>query len=207
MANFEYSRDIATLFIGLVGWQIVAAYVDGWGASWQLKKRGVVGMSICQHGSIWGDVFLWWIMATIWHRYPIHWNNPWIVSTSIGIGIVVTAAMMRLWKQGNQMEPHQQTSAGIPLAIQLGVSVGILWEFFVFTKGASSDFSLLVCVLMLVYVFLSTHIILGACNPELFPINPAKNPHTWQVLTITFVALALGFAGQQNNWWDWWRTY
>ncbi|MDO8514398.1 MAG: hypothetical protein Q7S50_02525 [bacterium] len=201
----EFSRPIAVLFIAFLIWQILAAFKGGWGTWGQIQAGGhKAGMGIIYHGSIWGGLYLWWVMATIWQRFGDQWSTPASIAIPVVVGIVITILMLIVWKQGNQLEAHQQTSAGIPLALQLGLAIAITCAFYVFTKDVSSDFSLLVTVLMFVYVFLSMHIVLSAFEPVFYTDKPAQNPVTWITLGGASMLLAVGYVGQQHKWWGWW---
>lgn len=139
-------------------------------------------------------------MSTIWERYSYQWTSFYSIAVPIIVGSVVAIGMMILWKTGNGLEAHQQTKAGIPLAIQLGAAVAITVAFFGFSHDVPSDFALLVAVLLFVYVFLSAHIVSYAFWPEFYADNPTKSILGLVQTGSSGALLTIGVVVQHNNW-------
>jgi hypothetical protein len=197
--SFALGRAALTFvfFQCLVGLQALLAYQDHFLTVSQMQQRGVAkGLPFLWHFGMWGDVFVVsGLAAYLVGHYSSRWRPKWIL-TSIAIGFVATGLFSWLYTLSGMPEAHVQnhalTAAGRIHAIYMCIAFAVFLQFFLFTQDVAPRTLGIVSVLLLVHVFIGTHMLLGLINIALpqnwYPAQPLRSIVGW----ITIATLAAG---------------
>jgi|GEM_PF-2502366 len=164
--------------------QAVLAYRDNFLTVNQIQNIHILqGLPFLWHFGMWGDFF---IISPVVAYLVRHYLNQWrfrSVLLSFTIGAISACLFGWLFTLSAVPEAHMQnhhlTSAGIIHLVYMAVAVTIFLEFFLFTPSVLPSELKVVSSLVVLHVFLGTHIALGILQfiirLDWYPGKPLKS--------------------------------
>jgi len=181
----------------LVFLQAFLAYQDRFLTVSQMRQGGIdQGLPFLWHFAMWSDLVIISPLATyLVGQYYRRWSLLSML-VSFGIGLVSSALLHRLYSLSGMPEAHVQnhalTAAGMIHAIYMCIAFAVFIQFFLFTKDIAPWVLRVVSVLLLVHVFIGTHMLLGLINiafpQDWYPAQPLRSIIGWA----TVATLAAG---------------
>ena len=175
----------------LVALQAWLAFRDHFLTVSQMQGRGVnLGLPFAWHFGMWGDVFIVSPLAAyVMGRFSSTWRLRWIL-LSLALGIAAAIAMSWSYTLPDFQEAHVQghslTPAGAVHVVYMALALAVFTQFLFFTESVSSRLLLVASVLLVVQVFLGTHMALGllhlAMPLDWYPAQPLKSTIGWSII-------------------------
>lgn len=177
--------------------QAFLAYEDRFLTVSQMRQRGIdQGLPFAWHFAMWSDlVIISPLAAYLIGQYHRRWSLPSMLA-SLAIGLVSSGFLHWLYSHSGMPEAHVQnhalTAAGMVHAIYMCIAFSVFLQFFLFTQDVAPRVLGVVSVLLLIHVFIGTHMVLGILNiafpQDWYPGQPLRSILGWA----TIVALAAG---------------
>jgi len=194
------SAVIAFVFLEcLVTLQAFFAYRDSFLTVAEMRLRGIDhGLPFVWHFAMEGDLLLVSPLAAyLIGEYSHQWRFRSIL-ISLGIGFASASVLSYLYTFSGMPEAHIQnnalTSAGVGHLFYMAFALAVFTQFFFFIQDISKLLLRVVSVLLLVHVFIGTHMALGVLNLifpfDWYPAKPLESPFGW----VTIAAVAIGLA-------------
>jgi hypothetical protein len=189
---------IAFIFLEcLVATQALLVYQDHFLTVAQMRGRGISqGLPFVWHFAMWGDfLVISPLAAYVIGQYHRRWSLRSLLA-SLAIGLISSGFLHWLYSLSGMPEAHIQnhalTAAGWVHAIYMWIAFSIFVQFFLFTQNVAPRVLGVVSVLLLIHVFIGTHMVLGIINIEFpqdwYPGQPLRSIPGW----VTIAALAGG---------------
>jgi hypothetical protein len=184
----------------LVGLQAVFANQDHFLTIAQMKGRGISqGLPFVWHFAMWSDFFVISPLAAyVTGRTFSQWRQRRILATlAVGVVSAITLSVFYMFLSSFP-EAHVQnfrlTHAGVAHAIYLAIAVSVFIQFLCFTDGVSLGLLRTVSILLLLHVFIGTHMALGIIKLyyplDWYPAQPLESFFGWA----TVIAVGIGLA-------------
>ncbi|MGB0085321.1 MAG: hypothetical protein WBP94_08125 [Rhodomicrobiaceae bacterium] len=194
-ARKAFSAGVAlAVFVSLealVALQAWLAYQDHFLTVSQMQARGVhLGLPFAWHFGMWGDVFIVSPLAAyVTGRFSSTWRLRWIV-LSLALGVAAAIAMSWSYTLSDLQEAHVQshslTSAGAVHLVYMALVLAAFTQFLFFTEDVSSRLLRVASVLLVIHVFLGTHMALGLLHLiiplDWYPAQPLKSIIGWSII-------------------------
>ncbi|MGI8570223.1 MAG: hypothetical protein ACR2KT_14810, partial [Methylocella sp.] len=189
----------------LVVAQAISAYFDHFLTVSQMQQRGINhGLPFVWHFGMWGDLLIVSPLAAyLIGRFFRHWRLRWMV-LSLACGFVAASLLSWAYTLSSIPEAHVQnhnlTAAGAGHLLYMALALSVFIQFFLFTPGVPTGLLWLVSLLLLVHVFVGTHMALGVLKIIVplnwYPAQPLKNLFGW----ITLATLTLAMLSRALFW-------
>lgn len=186
------------LLEALVLGQAFLAYQDQFFTLEQMQRRGVVeGLPFAWHFAMWSDLAIVSPLAAyLVGRFRTRWSAPSTLA-SLAIGYIISALLHWLYIFSTIPEAHIQdhklTMAGVGHFFYMGLVVGVLTQFLVFTRDVPRRTLALVSLVLLLHVLVGTHMALGLLKREVqldwYPAQPLRSFFGWATITVVAVGL------------------
>jgi hypothetical protein len=193
----------------LVALQAWLAYRDHFLTVAQMQGRGVnLGLPFAWHFGMWGDVFIVSPLAAyVTGRLSSTWRLRWIL-LSLALGMAAAIAMSWSYTLPDFQEAHVQghslTPAGAVHVVYMALALAVFTQFLFFTENVSPRLLLVASVLLVVHVFLGTHMALGllhlAMPLDWYPAQPLKSIIGWSIIATVGGGLLWRNAGKAGLW-------
>ena len=185
------SASVFILLTLLVLAQFFLAYRDDFLSVTQMRSRGTnQGLPLVWHFAIWSDLVLISPLAGyLVHRYREVWRLHWIV-TAFVMSLCVAILLHYLYTRTSMPEAHTRdhelTAAGYVHLVYMTIAFCVFLQFLLFTPNVSHGILAAVSVLLLLHVFVGTHMVLGIFNlyfpQDWYPGQPLKSFIGWLML-------------------------
>lgn len=198
---------VATLVLlgldSLILAQGTLAYRDHFLTVAQLRAaQAPQGLPFLWHFGMWGDFFIVSPLAAyLAGRYAGLWR---IRSCLLSVAIGLAAAALFSWLYTFSPTPeahvrdHHLTAAGIVHLFYMAAAISVFVQFFLFTPGIARGLLGTVSILVLLHVFLGTHMALGllgaAVRLDWYPGQPLKSVAGWLTIAVLAAGLLWRFA-------------
>ena len=187
----------------LVAVQAWLAHSDHFLTVAEMKAAGIdQGLPFLWHFGMLGDVVLVSPLAAyLIGRYRRQWLDATAL-LSLLIGALSSAALHWVYMLSElpeaHIQNHQLTAAGIGHLFYMAIAIAVFIQFFFFTADVPVPLLRVVSILLMVHVFIGTHMALGILTfispQDWYPANPLNSVLGWAALA----ALVLGLL---------WRNY
>ena len=184
----------------LVGIQAYFAYRDNFLTVAEMRLRGIdQGLPFVWHFAMEGDLLLVSPLAAyLVGRYVHRWRFGSAL-VSLVVSFAAASALSYFYTFSGMPEAHIQnhalTAAGVGHLFYMAFAFAVFTQFFFFTRDISERLLKAVSGLLVVHVFIGTHMMLGilgvAFPLDWYPGQPLKSPFGW--ITVTAVALGLAW--------------
>jgi len=187
-------RAVLAAFVfleALVALQAWLAYRDHFLTVSQMQGRGVnLGLPFAWHFGMWGDLFIISPLAAyVMGRFSSTWRLRWIL-LSLALGIAAAIAMSWSYTlpdiQEAHVQSHRLTPAGAVHLVYMALALAVFTQFLFFTENVSSRLLRVASVLLVVHVFLGTHMALGLLQfvipLDWYPAQPLKSIIGWSII-------------------------
>jgi hypothetical protein len=198
---------VLALLEALVVLQAWLAYRNHFLSVSQMQEGGVnFGLPFVWHFGMWSDVFIVSPLAAyVMGRFSSSWRVRWIL-LSLALGIVGSIVMSWSYTLSDLQEAHVQnhrlTPAGVAHGVYMALALAIFTQFLFFTQNASSRLLRVVSTLLVLHVFIGTHMMLGLLNLatplKWYPATPLTSLTGWGIIVVVAGGLIwrnLGNAG------------
>jgi hypothetical protein len=187
------SRGLVTFAVleCLVLAQLVLAYEDQFFTVAQMRQRGFdQGLPFAWHFAMWGDLFVISPLAAyLVDRFHDQWSRPRML-LSLAIGLISSAVLHWTYTFGVFPEAHvighALTGAGVVHLFYMGLAIAIFVQFFLFTKTVPARSLAAVSTLVLLHIFVGTHMVLGLINlsypQDWYAGEPLKSAAGWTII-------------------------
>jgi hypothetical protein len=177
--------------------QALLAYKDQFLTVTQMHSRGVEhGLPFVWHFAMWSDLLLITPLAAyIISRYQKQWRICWLIG-SVVIGFSVSAGLHYLYTFSAIPEAHIQnhelTPAGFVHFVYMAITFAVFFLFFV-TPNPTHKMLAVVSVLLLLHIFVGTHMLLGILSryipQDWYSGDPLKSIAGWATIASAAVGL------------------
>jgi hypothetical protein len=186
------------LLESLIFSQVILADRENFLTARQMQQNGIrYGLPFLWHFGMWSDfLFISPLCGLIVGRYSKDWSSSSFFACAV---LAFFATALLSWSYTFATVPeahvrnHQLTTIGLLHAVYMWLSLSIFLQFFIFTSDVPQRFTQIVSILLVVHVFVGTHMLLGLIA-LVFPIDwyislPLENQTGW--LIILSLALVL----------------
>jgi hypothetical protein len=187
------------LFESLVALQGWLAQRDNFLTVPQMQESGVnSGLPFIHHFGMWGDLFIISPLAAyIVGRFLKSWRRIRWIAASLTTGFVVSGYMHWTYLSANfpeaHVQNHQLTPVGWVHLLYMGSALAVFTQFFLFTTNIPRALLRITSVLLVVHVFLGTHMVLGLfdlIHPiGWYPAQPLRSFEGWAVIGVVTTIL------------------
>lgn len=198
VANLQSERFATTaalttffLFEFLVTIQTWLAYRDGFLTPSQMQESGInAGLPFIWHFGMWGDLLIISPLAAyIVGRFFRSWRVSRVV-VSLIVAFALSGLMSWSYLSSNvpeaHVQNHQLTSVGWVHLLYMAFALAIFVQFFLFTNDIPSALLRIVSALLVIHVFLGTHMVLGLYDLYhplgWYPAQPLRSYQGWGVI-------------------------
>jgi hypothetical protein len=189
---------VAFIFLEcLVVVQAFLAHGDHFLTVSQMRQRGIdYGLPFAWHFAMWSDLTLVSPLAAyLIGRFYRGWSLRSVLS-SLAFGFISSGLLHSVYTFSGMPEAHVQnhalTATGIVHAIYMGTAFSVFVQFFFFTQDVTPRMLRVVSVILVIHVFIGTHMALGIHNMvfpvDWYPGQPLRSIFGWA----TIAALTLG---------------
>ena len=208
--NFNARSALAALLFleALVALQAWLAFRDHFLSVSQMQGRGVsLGLPFAWHFGMWGDVFIVSPLAAyVVGRFTSTWRWRWIL-LSLTLGLAVAVAMSWSYILPDVQEAHVQshglTPAGVVHLVYMAFAIAVLTQFLFFTENVPSRLLRAASGLLVIHVFLGTHMALGLLHLVIpldwYSAQPLKSIPGWSVIAMVAGGLIWRNAGNARS--------
>jgi hypothetical protein len=178
--------------------QAAISYSDHFFSVTQMRQYGFSqGLPFLWHFGMWGDaVVISPLVALVVGRYSYEWKWKTLFYAAL-TATLVTILYGWIFTLSDYPEAHVQhhrlTTAGIIHLIYMLPTLTVFLIFFLATNRVSKRFAITVSVIIVLHVFVGTHMVLGIINwlypLDWFPGQPLRSMTGW--ITILVLALIL----------------
>jgi hypothetical protein len=190
---------VAFVFLeSLVAVQALLAYRDHFLTVAQMRHQSIAqGLPFIWHFGMWGDALVVsGLAAYVVGRYLHQWRARTTMLFSLALGFASAAFFSWTYTLSGMPEAHVQshrlTAVGVEHFFYMGIALAVFIQFCFFTTNISTQLLGAVSFLLLVHVFVGTHMVLGILNivyPQAwYPAQPLRSIPGWTIV----VSLALG---------------
>jgi hypothetical protein len=184
----------------LVAAQALTAYRDHLFTVAQMQQRGTgEGLPFVWHFGLWGDIFIISPLAAhVAGRYFLRWLRDYRSLISIATGCALASLLSWAYTHSNilsvHIQNHELTAAGELHLGYMALTLAIFTQFLFFTKHDSIGLLRTTSVLLLIQVFIGTHMVLGILDLN-YPLGwyldrPLKSLFGWAIVCATAIVLA-----------------
>jgi hypothetical protein len=202
--TFAVGSLVFLVFEALVALQGVLAHRDSMLTIAEMHARGISqGLPFLWHLGMWGDALIVCPLAAfITGRYWSRWRAPDLQSAAL-IAIASSWALSWLFTFGTTPEAHvldqHLTLTGWVHAVYMAAAFTVFLQFLFFTEQVSKFTLRVTSALLVLHVFLGTHMMLGVVQLvrplDWYPAHPLASIPGWIMLGSLAIALAwLSFA-------------
>ena len=187
------------LLEGLVLAQAILSFFEGFLTVDQMNRKGIEqGLPFLWHLGMWGDILLISPLAAL---IVIRYSRTWFVfNICIAIISSVLFSVLMHWFYTFGVIPeahirsHALTSVGYIHAIYMVIVMSAFVLFYFFTPMVSRRFAIATTLLLIVHIFLGTHLALGVLLTTVvmpwYPYHPLSDVSSWSTFLFSSVGLA-----------------
>ena len=202
MTRFEIAPSLVTLIAleSLVGIEAWLACRDRFLTATQMTGRGIShGLPFIWHFGMWGDIIVISPLAAI--VVGIFWSD-WstrslMFSLAIGLSIAISFSWSYTLSNGYDafVQQHRLTPSGWLHLLYMSLCFCVFAQLYLFTTAASENFIKLSGILIVIHVFLGTHMMLGLLQKFVaFPWysdHPLQSANGWAVIGVVTLLAAI----------------
>jgi hypothetical protein len=187
------------LLEGLVLAQAILSFFEGFLTVDQMKRKGIEqGLPFLWHLGMWGDILLISPLAAL---IVIRYSRTWFVfDICIAIILSVFLSVLMHWFYTFSEIPeahirsHALTSVGYIHAIYMVIVMSVFVLLYFFTPMVPRIFAIATTLLLIVHIFLGTHLALGVLLITVgmlwYPYHPLSDVSSWSAFLFSSVGLA-----------------